>query len=206
MMCVALSSRYVSSRSPLRLRFTEGTFNPDLAVTVGLDFKVFLHLRNASIPLFKYIIIHLQIHLLDAHSQLKIRLNIWDTAGQEKFHSLTGSYYRGAHGIFIVYSVAERASFDSLRSTLQEVDQHITKRNVVKVLVGNKIDLPGRQVSEEEGREFARAHGLYFLECSCKDDIHVNDAFVCFSVFYLHLYLMFLRKLSSMLCSIVPLF
>eukprot|EP01128_Nolandella_sp_AFSM9_P002910 TRINITY_DN13339_c0_g1_i1.p1 TRINITY_DN13339_c0_g1~~TRINITY_DN13339_c0_g1_i1.p1 ORF type:complete len:205 (+),score=49.46 TRINITY_DN13339_c0_g1_i1:87-701(+) len=143
-------------KSSMMLRFTEGVFNPQQAVTVGLDFK---------------------IHLLDANGHLKIRLNIWDTAGQEKFHSLTGSYYRGAQGIFIVYNVADRQSFESLSKTLEEVDLYTTKKNVVKILVGNKIDLEERQVSFEEGRQFAKDHGILFQECSCKDDLHVNDAF-----------------------------
>lgn len=74
-----------------RLRFTEGAFDPELACTIGVDFK---------------------LHLVDFHNKTKVKLSIWDTgnscmvhsntlAGQEKFQSLTPSYYRDAHVVFI---------------------------------------------------------------------------------------------------------
>jgi len=146
-------------KSSMLVRFTERQFDPNLAATIGpagVDFKV---------------------HVVENKNKLKVNLSIWDTAGQEKFHSLTASYYRGAHGIFIVYDVTSRASFDHLVLWLEEIVIYATNPRIVKCLIGDKIDLPNRQVTTREGRAFADQHGMLFLECSSKDDVHVNDAF-----------------------------
>merc|ERR1711879_884123 len=92
------------------------------------------------------------------------KLTIWDTAGQERFRTLTSAYYRGAQGVILVYDVTDRSSFEHVSEWLKEVDIFTTKENVVKVLVGNKIDLEsGRMVSREEGREFAKEHQMLFF-------------------------------------------
>jgi Ras-related protein Rab-18 len=142
-------------KSSMILRFTEGQFDPGLAATIGVDFK---------------------LHLVDFKQRIKVNLSIWDTAGQEKFHSMTGSYYRGAHAVFVVYDVSNRQSFEHLKTWLEEIDLYETNK-VVKVLIANKIDVSDRVVSESEGKIFAKQHKLLFMECSSKDDIHVNDAF-----------------------------
>ncbi len=78
----------------------------------------------------------------------KVRMQIWDTAGQERFKTITQTYYKGAMGIFLVYSVSERESFQNVETWLKQIKLHASE-NVVKVLVGNKCDVENRQVSEE---------------------------------------------------------
>ena len=81
-----------------------------------------------------------------------VKLQIWDTAGQESFRSITRSYYRGAAGALLVYDITRRDTFDNLRRWLKEARQNSTQ-NMVIMLIGNKTDLePKRAVSYEEGR------------------------------------------------------
>lgn len=67
-------------------------------------------------------------------------VSVQDTAGQERFRTLTPSYYRGAQGVILVYDVCSQESFEGLEVWLNELDTYATKKDVVKMLVGNKID------------------------------------------------------------------
>ena len=69
-----------------------------------------------------------------------VKLEIWDTAGQDRFKTITTSYYRGAHGILIVYDVTNRTSFEQIKVWLGEIEKN-AREKVVKILVGNKSDL-----------------------------------------------------------------
>lgn len=135
-------------KSSILLRFTDDTFNPEQQSTIGVDFKV------------------KQINIDDKD----IKLTIWDTAGQERFRTLTSSYYRGAQGIALVFDVTRRDSFDYLPHWLKEVCVYSpgSGENVVKILVGNKIDCADRVVSRREGETWARSKGMMYLECSAK--------------------------------------
>lgn len=142
-------------KSSLLIRFTEDTFDPDIGPTIGVDFKV----KTLNI---------------DGNTT---KLAIWDTAGQERFRTLTPSYYRGAQGIILVYDVTCRETFSKLEEWLTECDTYSTKNDVVKMLVGNKIDRPGREVSRQEGQQFARRHAMLFIEASAKTKDGVECAF-----------------------------
>ena len=98
-----------------------------------------------------------------------MRLQIWDTAGQERFRTITSSYYRGAHGIIVVYSVADRQSFDNVAKWLNDIEK-FASQGVTKLLVGNKSDLVStRVVSQAEGRALANSLQIPFIETSAKD-------------------------------------
>jgi Ras-related protein Rab-18 len=112
-----------------------------------------------------------------AVDEQEYELLLWDTAGQEKFRSLTSSYYRGAHGIILVYDITSQASFDDIeRIWLDEVSMYTDSGKTVKLLLGNKID-EVRSVPYEEGESLAAEHGFLFAECSSKRGIGINDAF-----------------------------
>ncbi|KAK3043032.1 hypothetical protein RJ639_002600 [Escallonia herrerae] len=100
----------------------------------------------------------------------RLKLTIWDTAGQEKFRTLTSSYYRGAQGIILVYDVTRRETFTNLSDVwAKELDLYSTSQNCVKMLVGNKVDRESKRVvSREEGIALSKEHGCLFLECSAK--------------------------------------
>ena len=105
-----------------------------------------------------------------------IKLQIWDTGVQRR---VTSSYYRGAHGIIVVYDVTKRASFDNVKTWLHEIDRYASE-NANKLLVGNKCECDDtvRQVPTAEGKSFAEAVSLNFLETSAKAGTFVDTAFL----------------------------
>mmetsp|Transcript_32293 Transcript_32293/g.53384 ORF Transcript_32293/g.53384 Transcript_32293/m.53384 type:complete len:618 (+) Transcript_32293:54-1907(+) len=136
-------------------RFVDDTFTSTSKSTIGVDFKA------TSIE-------------MDGKN---VSLQVWDTAGQERFRALTTSYYRGAHGVIVVYDVTEQASFDHLRSWMKDVDLY-SGEEVTKLLIGNKDDLPERKVvSADAAREFAKEHQMLFMEASAMRATNVSAAF-----------------------------
>jgi len=142
-------------KSSLMLRFVDDRFDPETAATIGVDFRVTRMNIDGN----------------------EVKLAIWDTAGQERFRTLTPSFYRAGQGIILVYDVSNRSSFDKLEHWLVEVDTYCTKQDAKKILVGNKIDSLHREVSQDEGMQFARKHKMLFIEASAKTREGVNLAF-----------------------------
>ncbi|KAK6126241.1 hypothetical protein DH2020_040013 [Rehmannia glutinosa] len=115
-------------------------------------------------------------------------------AGQERFRTLTSSYYRGAQGIILVYDVTRRATFTNLSDVwAKELELYSNNHDCVKILVGNKVDRESeRVVSGEEGMALAEELGCLFLECSAKTRRNVEQCFEelalkvdkCISVFH----------------------
>lgn len=106
-----------------------------------------------------------------------MKLQIWDTAGQEAYRAITRSYYRGAAVALLVYDVTERDSFSHLRAWLNDATS--VTQDMTIILVGNKSDLEShRRVSTAEGQAFADEHGLLFVETSAKLDHNVVQAFL----------------------------
>lgn len=106
-----------------------------------------------------------------------IKLQIWDTAGQESFRSITRSYYRGAAGALLVYDITRRESFDHIQKWLIEAHTNGSSE-MVMILIGNKSDLEQRRtVSTKEALDFANANNMLFLETSAKQSFNVDDAF-----------------------------
>lgn len=143
-------------KSCLLLQFTDKRFQPVHDLTIGVEFGARM--------------INLQDKL--------VKLQIWDTAGQESFRSITRSYYRGAAGALLVYDITRRDTFQHLGRWLEEARQH-SQSNMVIMLIGNKNDLEHRRaVSTEEGQAFADANGLIFMETSAKTAHNVEEAFL----------------------------
>jgi Ras-related protein Rab-8A len=143
-------------KSCLLLRFTDDTFTPSFITTIGIDFKI----RNIE---------------LDGK---RIKLQIWDTAGQERFRTITTAYYRGAMGIMLAYDVTDMRTFDNIRNWMKSIEQHASE-SVDRILVGNKCDLSEKRVvSTEMGKALADEYGIKFFECSAKNSINVEEAFI----------------------------
>ncbi|GLD51482.1 ras-related protein Rab-17-like protein [Lates japonicus] len=103
------------------------------------------------------------VHLSD----VTLRFEIWDTAGQEKYHSVTPLYYRGAHAALLVYDISKRETFIRAQVWLKELEKQYTPESTVIWLVGNKGDLAqDRQVSVQEGQALANDRDLSFTETS----------------------------------------
>jgi len=142
-------------KSSILLRFTDDEFDEDISCTIGVDFKN---------------------KLIKAEGK-KVQLSIWDTAGQEKFRSLTSSYYRGTQGIIFTYDVSNRESFESVEVWMNEAQLYSTYDDVVYLLVANKVDRDDRVVTTATGEQFAREHGMVFLECSAKTKKNIEQVF-----------------------------
>ena len=108
-----------------------------------------------------------------------IKLQIWDTCGQEVYRSLISSFYRNSSLAILVYAINNQESFDSLETWLDEIKTQ-THPNLKIFLIGNKIDLEDqRVVSKEAGEELAKDHNLnLFMETSAKTGINAREVFI----------------------------
>ena len=154
-------------KSSLLYRFVDNSWDENFVPTKGVDFVRIFYIYNLYIQKLK---------TLEINGK-KVKLQIWDTAGQERFKNITASYYRGGHGVLVVYDITDRESFTNLNSWLIEIEKNANK-NVFKLLIGNKSDLePQRQVQFDEGKAFAESNGMKFIETSAKTDQKVKEAF-----------------------------
>ncbi|CAB3404437.1 unnamed protein product [Caenorhabditis bovis] len=111
----------------------------------------------------------------------RVKLQLWDTAGQEKFRSITRSYYRNSVGVLVIYDITNRESFEHAVGWLKEAQDHVGGPNPSKcvfILVGTKSDAAERrQVNYEEGEYFAKYHKMQFIETSAMSGENVYEAF-----------------------------
>ena len=145
-------------KTSLIRRYTKNLFNINHLETTGVEFNS----KNEKI------------------NNKIIKVKIWDTAGQEIFHSLTKNFYRKADGIIIVFDVTNRESFDKVHDWVKSVyDNTDTYREIQIILVGNKIDLElNRQISTEEGIKLSEYFEIPYFEASAKNSNGVRDFMV----------------------------
>ena len=142
-------------KSSLLLRYVDSVWNDAFVPTIGVDFKV----KTLNI------------------NDKKIKMQIWDTAGQERFRTVVATYFRGAHGILLLYDVTNKDSFKNLENWLIEIEKNAQEK-VLKILIGNKCDLnDDREITTEEGKAFALRNGMEFMETSAKMNTNVTEAF-----------------------------
>jgi Ras-related protein Rab-5C len=105
-----------------------------------------------------------------------VRFEIWDTAGQERYRALSQIYTRGAAAALVVFDISSRSSLDDAKTWVAEV--RAREPAIVVALVGNKSDLrSGRVVAADEAAEYARTHGLLYVETSAKSGHNVEALF-----------------------------
>ena len=142
-------------KSSLFLSFMDKSWNETFVPTIGVDFKI----KTINV------------------NNMNIKFQVWDTAGQERFRTIISSYYKGAHGILLIFDLSDTESFDSLNNWLIEIERNANK-NVIKILIGNKCDLEDkRKISFIQAKEFADVNGMKYIETSAKNDINVIQAF-----------------------------
>ena len=107
----------------------------------------------------------------------EVEMKIWDTAGQEKYRSMTRGYLRDSNGIFIVFDLSKKKSFDSLQSWLDEINNADISKNCVKILIGNKSDFKEKEVDENTAKKFAEENNMKFLSVSAKKGINIESMF-----------------------------
>ena len=135
--------------------YRDGTFSEKLQPSIGVEFLA----KNIKI------------------NDIIFRLQIWDTAGQENFVSMTKVYYRNSSVAFIVYDITEKESFHHIEFWLNELKKEAPE-SILLVLIGNKNDMNDRrQINYEQGKEFADKHKMLFYEVSAKNKINIDKIF-----------------------------
>lgn len=142
-------------KSSIMRQFTDHKFRDREANTVGLDYGE----RVINI------------------SGKNVLVQVWDTAGQERFRTLTPSYYRSAMGILLVYSVADKASFNSVEIWMRQIRQYAVE-NIPILILSNKADVEFKEVSEQQSRALAERHSVDLLVTSAKKNINIERAMI----------------------------
>jgi Ras-related protein Rab-1A len=121
-------------------------------------------------------IVDFKIRSMELDSK-SIKLQIWGTASQERFRSITANFRNGSHAIAVVYDISNHQSFENIRKWMSDV-QNLANPNVCKLLVGNKVDLEDKRVvRKEEGQLMADSLGIPFIETSAKSSENVKEMF-----------------------------
>ena len=143
-------------KSNLLLRYAHGQFKPEYQLTIGVEFGA----KNIQI------------------NNKVFRIQIWDTAGQENFRSITRAYYKNSVCALVVYDISSRDSFNNVSTWIEDCKNQSPK-TIFMVLVGNKCDLNDkRQVTAEEGKDLADRNEMLFFETSAKEGINVEEIFL----------------------------
>ncbi|CAI2379838.1 unnamed protein product [Moneuplotes crassus] len=142
-------------KSCLLKRITDNEFKETYELTIGVEFGSILFKMQEKI----------------------LKLQIWDTAGQENFKSITKIFYRGTHCVFLAYDTSRESTFENAEKWLKEVRQN-SGSDVIVFLVGTKADVSPRAVTEEQALEFKEKHNLhYFIETSAKTNLNIESLF-----------------------------
>ncbi|KAJ3432099.1 rab2a [Anaeramoeba flamelloides] len=144
-----------SGKSSILCRFIEDEFYEEISHTIGIEFST---------------------KILNIGTE-QVKIQIWDTAGQEKFRAVTRSYYRGASCVLLVYDTSRRSTLNESRVWLQDAKKYCGSETIF-ILIGNKIDFTEREVTYEEGKKFAEENGLEYIETSAKTGQNVSDVFL----------------------------
>ena len=138
------------------IRFSEDTFNDNYEVTIGLNYRI------KTITL----------------DNTPIKMQIWDTSGEEKFKAIAKNFYRGAHGVLLIYDICQKSSFLDVKGWIEQIIENTDNDDIVMILCGNKNDMEKeRVISKEEGENLAKNYGIPFFECSAKNNINIDEIF-----------------------------
>ena len=150
-------------KSSLTYRLCDNLFLVDHAPTIGLDFKY---------------------TTLDMDDGTRVKLQVWDTAGQDTFLSLTTAYYRGSQAAIVCFDLTNRLTYEHLDDWYQRIRDHSDHEKPIPcILVGCKSDLANeqtislRQVGSPEAMEWAEKHGFMYMETSAKTAENVQEVF-----------------------------
>ena len=143
-------------KSCFLMRYSDNVFVENYITTIGLDYK----LKSVK---------------LDSGKTIKVQL--WDTAGQDKYRTIAKNYFKGSHGILLLYDVTKQSSFQNIRDWIQDIREEVSQKAII-FLIGNKIDLVDkRKISKEKGKELAEEYKLPFFEASAKSGENVDEVF-----------------------------
>ena len=135
------------------LRYSENKFQEQFLSTIGLDFKV------------KHMVIE----------DKPIKLQVWDTAGQEQYRTITKSFLRGADGILLVFDLTNQTSFDMVTEWMNSIKENASS-TVDIFLIGNKCDLD-RVVTQDKIDDFQKANNVQYFETSACTGFNIQETF-----------------------------
>ena len=142
-------------KSNILLRFSRNTFDAGHQATLGIEFA--------------------NKHLI--YNNTDYLVQIWDTAGQENFRSVTRAYYKASAVAMVVYDITKEETFEHIQSWLKDC-KDLAPKTVLLVLVGNKTDLEEQRViSKERGENLAKENNMLFFETSAKLGDGIEQAF-----------------------------
>ena len=143
-------------KSCFLMRYSENVFIENYITTIGLDYK-------------------LKTVKLDSGKSIKVQL--WDTAGQDKYRTIAKNYYKGSHGILLLYDITKQSSFDNIREWVRDIKEEVNEKAIL-FLIGNKIDMEDqRKIPKEKGVELAEEFKIPFFEASAKSGENVDEVF-----------------------------
>ena len=143
-------------KSCLLLRFCDNSFQEAHLTTIGLDFR---------------------LKTINLKDDRKVKIQIWDTAGEDRFRSITRNYYKGAKGILLIFDVTDKETFTHVRDWIERIHEE-SPEGITICLVGNKIDMnESRVISNEEGKKIADEFKIPYFETSAKSNIGVEEVF-----------------------------
>ena len=138
------------------LKYTDNKFQIKHMSTIGLDYRV------KSITL---------------KSGKPVKLQLWDTAGQDRFRAITKSYYKSANGVILIYDITSIQTFDNVKPWISQIKEQ-SSQDIVIYIVGNKTDMEEeRKIKTEEGKKLADEYGFPFIETSAKSGLNINETF-----------------------------
>jgi len=145
-----------AGKTSLLMRFAEQYFSESFSATIGVDYKM----RTCTL-----------------NNGKSVNLQIWDTAGQEKFRTIVTSYWRGADAALFVFDLTDLDSFHAIKTWALDAERY-GKPSLQKLVVGNKADLTkNRVVTRQMGEELSKSLGFPYLEVSAKTGHGVEEAF-----------------------------
>lgn len=145
-------------------QYTNGQFSEKFTSTVGIDFRE------------KRITYRTSLADGSTGRSQRVHLQLWDTAGQERYRSLTTAFFRDAMGFLLVFDLTSEQSFISLRNWISQLETHAYTEKPDIVLCGNKADLDGCKVSEEDIKAFAESNGMTYFLTSAATGQNVSKA------------------------------
>ncbi len=143
-------------KSCFLMRYSDNVFVENYITTIGLDYK----LKSVK---------------LDSGKTIKVQL--WDTAGQDKYRTIAKNYFKGSHGILLLYDVTKQSSFENIREWIHDIKEEVSDKAII-FLIANKIDMvDSRKISKEKGEELAEEYKIPFFEASAKSGENVDEVF-----------------------------
>ena len=142
-------------KTSIVLRYSDDKFQDSKIATIGIDFKIKIIKKGKE----------------------KIKVSIYDTAGQERFQNIVKHYYRGANGVLLIYDITKRKTFEKLNFWINDLKEN-SDDNLFIYLIGNKNDLEeNREVSYKEASEFAKEKNFPYIEVSAKTGNNIHKLF-----------------------------